>query len=334
MCASLYTPRSPTEEPNGSQAESSEQFCEACRHKDLRPATGRSGVVYAEYRKSSTALWALSWGSGFTVFWHYWWLLSALAKCRGNRSAASTAGGWKKLRCFQKWRGRLRWWRLKLWPAALPSIARRKNEPSAYQNDMLLVRLNWSVICLEQCREQRSSDKVPGQSPDTWLSRCPTSKIRCCFHSHIFALGVLDAPNVVVRNDRDLLVEVIVMAPVNAPLYMLRHSKSNTTVFEITRLQNAAGQCNIACSPYTSWLLVTLPPSYNKMKNTTCNFSKNVLQKMYLLSIDPRLPHRISTGMKFCYICMVSQISPHWMHSGTMFIHIPWWESLSKTPSN
>ena len=118
----------------------------------------------------------------------------------------------------------------------------------------------------EQCREQRSSDKVPDQSPDTWLSRCPTSKIRCCFHGHIFALGVLDAPNVVVGNDRDLLVEVIVMAPVNAKLYMLRHSNSNTTFFDITRLPNSVGRCNIDCSPYTLWLLVTLPRSYNQRK--------------------------------------------------------------------
>ena len=37
VCVSLYTPCTPTEEPNGSQAESSEQYCEACHHKDLRP---------------------------------------------------------------------------------------------------------------------------------------------------------------------------------------------------------------------------------------------------------------------------------------------------------
>ena len=70
--------------------------------------TGRSGAVHVEHRNSSTALWALSWRSRFTVFWHYWWLLGELAKCRGSSSAASTAGGWKKFRCFQNWRGRLR----------------------------------------------------------------------------------------------------------------------------------------------------------------------------------------------------------------------------------
>ena len=114
----------------------------------------------------------------------------------------------------------------------------------------------------EQCREQRSSDKVPDQSPDTWLSRCPTSKIRCCFHGHTFSLVVLDAPNVVVGNDRDLLVEVIFIftVPVDAQLYMLRHSNSNITVFDITRLPNSEGKCKIACSPYTLWLLVTLQP--------------------------------------------------------------------------
>ena len=54
---------------------------------------------------------------------------------------------------------------------------------------------------------------------------------------------------------------------------------------------------------------------------------------MYQPSIYPRLPHRISTDINFCYICMVSQISPHWMHSDPMHIHMPWWESLPKTPS-
>ena len=118
----------------------------------------------------------------------------------------------------------------------------------------------------EQCREQRSSDKVSDQSPDTWLSGCPTSKFRCCFHSHIFALGVLDAPNVVVGNDRYLLVEVIVMVPLDAQLYMLCHSNSNTTVFDITRLPNSVGICKIACSPYILWLPVTLPRPYNQGK--------------------------------------------------------------------
>ena len=132
----------------------------------------------------------------------------------------------------------------------------------------------------EQCREQRSSDKVPDQSPDTWLStsRCPTSKISCCFHGHIFALGVLDAPNVV-GNARDLLVEVIVLASVDAQLYMLHHSNSNTTVFDITRLPNSVGKCMIAYSTYTFWLLVTLPRSYNQGKNITCKIFKECLAK-------------------------------------------------------
>ena len=131
----------------------------------------------------------------------------------------------------------------------------------------------------EQCREERSSDKVPDQSPDTWLSRCPTGKIRCCFHGHIFSLGVLDAPNNVVGNDRDLLVEVIFVVPVVAQLYMLCHSNSNITVFDITRLPNSVGKCKIACSPYTLWLLVTLPRSYNQGKNITCKFFKECLAK-------------------------------------------------------
>ena len=38
VCVSLYTSCIPTEEPNGSQAESSQQYCEASHHKDLRPA--------------------------------------------------------------------------------------------------------------------------------------------------------------------------------------------------------------------------------------------------------------------------------------------------------
>ena len=38
VCVSLYSPCTPTKEPNGSQAESSEQYCGACHHNDLRPA--------------------------------------------------------------------------------------------------------------------------------------------------------------------------------------------------------------------------------------------------------------------------------------------------------
>ena len=38
---------------------------------------------------------------------------------------------------------------------------------------------------------------------------------------------------------------------------------------------------------------------------------------MHLPSIYPRLPDGISTGIKLRYICMMSQISPHWMHSNT-----------------
>ena len=126
----------------------------------------------------------------------------------------------------------------------------------------------------EQCQEQRSSDKVPDQSPDTCLSRCPTSKIRCCFHSHIFAQGVLDAVTVIVGNDRDLLVKVIVTAQVDAQLYMLHPSNSNTTVLDITRLLNSVGKCNIACSPYTLWLGVALPRSYYLEENITCKLFK------------------------------------------------------------
>ena len=40
--------------------------------------TGRSGALRVDHRSSSTALWAVSWRYCFTVFWHYWWLLSEL----------------------------------------------------------------------------------------------------------------------------------------------------------------------------------------------------------------------------------------------------------------
>ena len=53
---------------------------------------------------------------------------------------------------------------------------------------------------------------------------------------------MLDALTVVVGDGRDLLVEVIVTAPVDAQLYMPRPSNSNTTVFDITRLSNSAGK--------------------------------------------------------------------------------------------
>ena len=70
----------------------------------------------------------------------------------------------------------------------------------------------------------------------------------------------------------------------------------------------------------TLWLLVTLPRSYNQGKNITCKFFKECLAKHVSPSIYPRL-HRISTDIKFCYICMVSQISPHWMQSDTMHMY-------------
>ena len=89
-----------------------------------------------------------------------------------------------------------------------------------------------------------------------------------------FALGVLDALTVVVGDDRDLLVEVIVTAPVDAQLYMLRPSNSNTTVFDITRLSNLTGKYKIACSPYTLWLGMTLPRSYIQGKTVTCKLFK------------------------------------------------------------
>ena len=147
-----------------------------------------------------------------------------------------------------------------------------------------------------------------------------------------FALGVLDAPIVVVRNDTDLLVEVIITAPLDDQLCMPRPSNSNTTVFDIARLPNPVGKCKIACSPYTLWLGVTLPQSYNQGKNITFSKDIHVLQKMYLPSICPRIPHQISTDIKFCYICIVSQIAHQWMHSDTtMHIHMPWWECLSMT---
>ena len=154
-----------------------------------------------------------------------------------------------------------------------------------------------------------------------------------CFRSHIFAIGVLDAQTVVVGNDRDLQVEVV--ATFDAQLYT-RPSNSNTTVFDITMLPNSVGKCKIVCSPYTLWLGVTLPRSYNQGKNIICRLFKEhtCLAKDYQLSIYPRLPHRISTDIKFCYICMVSQILPHQMHLDTSHIHMPWWENLSMTTSN
>ena len=99
-------------------------------------------------------------------------------------------------------------------------------------------------------------------------------KIRCCSRVIFFAICVLDALIIVVVNDRDLLEEVIVVAPVDDQLYMLLLSNSNTIVFDITRLSNPVGKCKIACSPYTLWLGVTLPQSYNQGKNITCELLK------------------------------------------------------------
>ena len=72
--------------------------------------TDRSGKIHVEHQSWSTALLALWWWSRFTVLWHYWWLLGELPQCRERRPAVSTACGWKKFCCFQKWRGRLSWW--------------------------------------------------------------------------------------------------------------------------------------------------------------------------------------------------------------------------------
>ena len=108
--------------------------------------TGRSVAVHVEHRSSSTALCALSWRSRFTVFWHYWWLLSELPQCRGSRPTASTAGGGKKLCCFQKWSGRKCDDFRSYGQQHCRAWARGKSEHPADQNDVLLVRLDWSVI--------------------------------------------------------------------------------------------------------------------------------------------------------------------------------------------
>ena len=102
-------PCTPNEEPSGSWVLWAVLWGMSSQRLKISP-TGRSGRVYVEHQSSSTASWALSWRSRFPVFWHYWWLLSELPQCRVSRPAASTADGWKKLRCFSKWRGRLRWW--------------------------------------------------------------------------------------------------------------------------------------------------------------------------------------------------------------------------------
>ena len=57
------------------------------------------------------------------------------------------------------------------------------------------------------------------------------------------ALNVSDKPTVVVGPDTDLLVALNARAPKNKQLYMLRHSSNNTTVFDITSLQSAVGEC-------------------------------------------------------------------------------------------
>ena len=111
VCVSLYTPCIPTEEPNGSQAESSEKYCEACHHKDLRPA-------------QQADLWQFMWSieAHLLLYGHHHGdLVSLSSGITGDSSVnwqnAEDVGQQlqqqvvrKKFRCFQKWRGRFRWW--------------------------------------------------------------------------------------------------------------------------------------------------------------------------------------------------------------------------------
>ena len=141
------------------------------------------------------------------------------------------------------------------------------------------------------------------------------------------ALNVSDKPTVVVGTDTDLLVALIARAPKDSQMYMLRPSSNNTTVVDIKSLQSAVGECK------DSLLFLhavtgcdTTSALYNQGKKKAYKFWKNiqVLQKMCLSSICPKLPKRILSRLvkSSCYIGMVPRILPRWMHSGTMHIHV------------
>ena len=56
------------EEPNGSSAEFSEQYCEACHHKDLRPA---------QQADLGQFMWSIE--THLLLYWHYYGELVSLS---------------------------------------------------------------------------------------------------------------------------------------------------------------------------------------------------------------------------------------------------------------
>ena len=88
-------------------------------------------------------------------------------------------------------------------------------------------------------------------------------------------LGVLDALPVVVGNYSDLLVEVRVTAPIDAQLYMLRPSKSNTSVrhHQITEYSRWI-QCTCSLLSLHNVIGCYTRSVLQQRKNITCEISK------------------------------------------------------------
>ena len=98
------------------------------------------------------------------------------------------------------------------------------------------------------------------------------------------------------------------------------------------RLQRLKLPCKISKTTWPYPNRVTHTWDLNAIFNCSCaTWQRRNPESSTLLAVVRGIRRWLG---EFCYICMVSQISPHWMHSDTMHIQMPWWDNLSTTPSN
>ena len=113
----------------------------------------------------------------------------------------------------------------------------------------------WADFLQSQYQEQR----LPDRSPDTCLSSRPEGNNRCCFYELTYDIKWVENTDCCCGNWHRLSGGTNCQGPrgcstLNAP------SSSNTTVFDITRLPNAAGQCKD--NEHTSHANMYLPSIY------------------------------------------------------------------------
>ena len=174
---------------------------------------------------------------------------------------------------------------------------------------------------------KRSFNKVPGQSPDICLSRHSTSKIRCCFYYHIFCTRDVGCTYCFCCGKWHRLTgDNNYQGHQGCSTLHAPSISGNTTVFDITRLPNLVSECkNSLLSLHVVTGYDTTLVLYKHGKNKACK------QRRYKsCKICIHLNHTLSTtkglfltGTKFCKICMVTQISPHWVHSDNLAILSP-----------